>query len=165
MLEPRSRPAMPRSKPTAVEVLHRGGGGPAPPPCRGGGGPMPPLRRGGATPWRWGTRAATMPGRRRTRAAAALWRRRTHAVEEEEPAAMAPHNRRGSGGKRDAGAHGRQAIGELQQQRTIGGFLPLNCRDPWRAPVAARHWRATAATTLRDPTSSSLFFWRSYAME
>jgi hypothetical protein len=78
-----------------VEVLHHGGG-PVPPPRRGGGGPTPLLHRGGVVPWR------TM----------------THAVEE-EPAAMAPHHRRGFGGRRDAGAHGRPALRELQQQRPL----------------------------------------------
>jgi hypothetical protein len=42
----------------------------------------------------------------------------THAVEE-EPAAMAPHHRRGFRGRRDADAHGRPALKELQQQRPL----------------------------------------------
>jgi hypothetical protein len=76
-----------------VEDPRRGGGGPASPPRRGGG-PALPSRRGD-TPWR----------------------RRTRAVEEQEPATVAPRHRRGSEGRRDAG---RQALGELQQQLVVG---------------------------------------------
>jgi hypothetical protein len=66
-------------------------------PLRGGGGPALPSRYGGGSPWR----------------------RRTHAVEEEEPIAVAPRHCRGSGGRRDVGALGRQALEELQQQRPL----------------------------------------------
>jgi hypothetical protein len=101
-----------------VLLPHRGGGGPVPPPRYGGGGlmllprrrgggpdapsprrcggPVPPPRCGGAVPWR-----------------------RTDAVEEQEPATMAPHLRRGSRGRRDADACERQALEELQQQRPL----------------------------------------------
>jgi hypothetical protein len=78
----------------AVEVPHLGGGGLALlPHC------------GGPAPWR-----------RRTRIASTPWRR-TRAMEEQEPATVAPRHRRGSEGRRDAG---RQALGELQQQLVVG---------------------------------------------
>jgi hypothetical protein len=43
----------------------------------------------------------------------------SHAMEEEEPVAMVPRHRRGSRWRRDAGAHRRQALTLLQQQRPL----------------------------------------------
>jgi hypothetical protein len=45
--------------------------------------------------------------------------RRTHIVAEEEPIAVAPRHCRGSGGRQDADALGRQALGELHQWRPL----------------------------------------------
>jgi hypothetical protein len=105
---------MPRSEPAAVEDPHRRRAVEEDPryhravevPHLGGGGFALLPHCGGPALWR-----------RRTRIASTPWRRRTRAVEEQEPATVAPRHRRGSEGRRDAG---RQALGELQQQLVVG---------------------------------------------
>jgi hypothetical protein len=128
-----------------VLLPHRGGGGPVPSPRCGGGGLMLLPRRGGGGP---------APSPRRC-GGAAPWRRRTNAVEEQEPAAVAPHLRRGSGGRRDADARERQALEELQQQR------PMESSSHRTAATLGELQQqlniGELQQTLRDPSSSSLF--------
>jgi hypothetical protein len=137
---------MPRSEPAAVEDPHRRRAVEEDPryhravevPHLGGGGLALLPHCGGPAPWRRRTRIASTPWRR-TRAAVASWR---HTVEEEDP-------RRGGAGARHRGTTPPKRIRRETRCRKTG---------PWRAPAAARRWRATAAATLRDPTSSLLFF-------